>query len=323
MSSYDEIDLRGVKPIPLKRRKNKVAVDDFARLARGRSFKDFWESLPDILAAKEIKILVQAIHKARGRGKPIIWFMGAHVIKAGLSPLIIDLMKHGYITAVGLNGAGMIHDVEIAMIGGTSEDVAEGIKDGVFGMAEETAKFINCTVMENAAKGCGLGEAAGMAIEKEKLPHRKYSILAAGYRLKIPCTVHLAIGTDIVHEHPSFNAAAAGEATYRDFKIMANQIAKIGGGGVIVNAGSAVILPLIIEKSISVARNLGHSVKNFTGANLDFIRHYRSQLNPVQRAIELGGKGISIIGHHELTIPLIYWALQNEGISRKGAKKSV
>ncbi|MEW6201284.1 MAG: hypothetical protein AB1546_04870 [bacterium] len=312
MHTYDEIDLRGVKPIPLKKRKNKVAVGDFARPAKGQSFAAFYESLPDILAAKEIKTLVNALRTARERRKPIVWFLGAHVIKVGLSPIIIDLMKRGYITAVGLNGAGMIHDVEIAMIGGTSEDVAAGINEGVFGMAEETAEFINCTITGRAAEGYGLGAAAGWAIEKEKLPHRSFSILAAAYRLKVPCTVHVAIGTDIVHEHPSFNPSVIGEATYRDFKIIANQIARVGNGGVIINAGSAVILPLIIEKGISVARNLGYAVKNFTGANLDFIRHYRSQLNPVQRAAELGGRGISIIGHHELTIPLIYWALKTK-----------
>lgn len=309
MTPHDEIDLSGVRAVPVCGRRNKVKLDDLSKIPRGRSFAHFWDSLPDQLAAREIKVLVEAIRKARDGKKPIIWFMGAHVIKVGLSPVIIDLIKRGFITAVGLNGAGMIHDVELAMIGGTSEDVSEGIREGTFGMAEETAELLNGAVLELAGAGMGLGEAAGAAVERERLPHRRHSILAAAHRKGVPCTVHIAIGTDIVHEHPSFDPAAAAVASYRDFKIMANQIAG-AGGGVILNVGSSVILPLIIEKGLSIARNLGHEVKGFTGANLDFIRHYRAQLNPVQRALELGGAGISLIGHHEINIPLIYWALR-------------
>lgn len=312
MPPHKEIDLSGVRAVPVRGRKNKVGLDDMAKITSGKSFAHFWDSLPRQLAAKDIKLLVEAIRKARERKKPIIWFMGAHVIKVGLSPIIIDLMKRGFITAVGLNGAGMIHDVEMAMIGGTSEDVGQGIRDGVFGMAKETAEFLNIVTLELAATGLGLGEAAGAAVERERLPHREHSILAAARRRGVPCTVHIAIGTDIVHEHPSFDPAAAATASYRDFKIMAAQIAG-ASGGVILNVGSSVILPLIIEKGLSVARNLGHEVKGFTGANLDFIRHYRPNLNPVQRALELGGKGINITGHHEINIPLIYWALRAGG----------
>ncbi|MFH1537356.1 MAG: hypothetical protein ABIH66_00260 [bacterium] len=309
MSSHEEIDLSGVRAVPLRRRKNKVGLEDLSEIPKGKSFAHFWNSLPNQLAAKEIKVLVEAIRKARERKKPIIWFMGAHVIKVGLSPIIIDLIKRGFITAIGLNGAGMIHDVELAMVGGTSEDVGEGIRDGVFGMAKETAELLNGEVLELAGSGMGLGEAAGAAVERGRLPHRKHSILAAAYRSGIPCTVHIAIGTDIVHEHPSFDPAAAATASYRDFKIMVRQIAGVSGG-VIMNVGSSVILPLIIEKGLSISRNLGHDVKGFTGANLDFIRHYRPQLNPVQRALELGGTGITLVGHHEINVPLIYWALR-------------
>lgn len=309
MGRYKEIDLSKVKASPVGRRRNKVSVDDLARLPRGKSFADFWASLPNQLAAKDLRTLAEDMSRARAAGRPIVWFMGAHVIKVGLSPMIIDLMRRGYVSALGMNGAGMIHDVELAMIGGTSEDVGAGIKAGTFGMARETAEFINGRITAAARTGAGLGEAAGAEIERAKLPHRAHSLLAAGHRGGVPCTVHIAIGTDIVHEHPSFDPAAAAEASYRDFKIMAAALADVSGG-VILNVGSSVILPLIIEKSLSIARNLGHKVEGFTGANLDFIKHYRPQLNPVQRALELGGRGLTIVGHHEINVPLIYWALR-------------
>jgi hypothetical protein len=310
VSDFKEIDLGGICEQPIKARKNKVTAADFATVGGGASFDAFWKSLPDILAGREIKNVVAAIRKARDRSKPIIWFMGAHVIKVGLSPMINDMMKKGFVSAVGLNGAGAIHDVEIAMIGGTSEDVGANIKDGTFGMSRETSDFINTAVNAGVIDRLGFGESVGKRIESDKLRYRDTSILASAARLKIPATVHVAVGTDIVHIHPSFDGACSGEASHRDFRIMANVISKIGGGGVILNVGSSVILPLIVEKSLSVARNLGKNVKGFTGVNLDFIQHYRPNLNPVRRANELGGKGISITGHHELTVPLIYWALK-------------
>ncbi len=305
MSKFKEIDLSGIREAPLKARKSKVSVKDFATAGKGESFKSFWDSLPDILAASDMKKVVAAIRRARDRGKPIIWFMGAHVIKVGLSP-----MKNGYVSAVGLNGAGAIHDVEIAMVGATSEDVAAGIHDGTFGMSKETSDFINTAVNAGVIEGLGFGEAVGCEVESRKLRNRDKSILASAARLKVPATVHIALGTDIVHIHPSFDAACAGEASHRDFRIMANMISRIGNGGVIMNVGSAVILPLIVEKSLSVARNMGMNVSRFTGVNLDFIQHYRPNLNPVKRARELDGDGISITGHHELTVPIIYWALK-------------
>jgi hypothetical protein len=302
--------LGGIKSTPLKSRKNKVGVKDFASAGKGASYKAFWDSLPNILAAADIKKAVRAIRRAKERGKPIIWMMGAHVIKVGLSPLIIDMMKSGYVTAAALNGAGAIHDSEIAMIGGTSEDVEAGIHDGTFGMSKETSDFINTAVNAGVIQGLGFGEAVGRAIDESKFKHRDKSILAAAARLGLPATVHIALGTDIVHIHPSFDAACAGEASHRDFRIMAEVISRIGNGGVIINVGSAVILPLIVEKSLSVARNLGRNVSGFTGVNLDFIQHYRPNLNPVKRARELKGLGISITGHHELMVPMIYWALK-------------
>jgi hypothetical protein len=317
VSKHKEIDLSKIREAPLKSRKNKVGIKDFAKAGKGASFGTFWDSLPDILAAQDIKKVVSAIRRARDRGKPVIWLMGAHVIKVGLSPLIIEMMKDGYVTAVGLNGAGSIHDTEIAMVGGTSEDVAAGIHDGTFGMSKETSDFINTAVNAGVLENMGFGESVGRAIEKAKLPNRNLSILASAARAGIPATVHIALGTDIIHIHPSFDAACAGETSQRDFRIMANVISNIGNGGVIMNVGSAVILPLIVEKSLSVARNLGKNVSKFTGVNLDFIQHYRSNLNPVKRARELEGEGIAITGHHELNVPLIYWALKTGAGEKK------
>jgi hypothetical protein len=311
MSIHKEIDLGKIKPEPISKRKNKVSLKDFASVEGDASFKSFWDSLPNILAAAEIKKVVKAIKTARAKNKPVIWLMGAHVIKVGLSPMIIDLMKRGYVSAIGLNGAGAIHDAEIAMIGGTSEDVAAGIKAGAFGMSAETSAFINEAVNVGVIDNLGFGEAVGARILADKLPHADKSLLASASKLGIPATVHIAVGTDIVHIHPSFDAACAGEASHRDFRIMAEMISNVSGG-VIMNVGSAVILPLIVEKSLSVARNIGRDVKKFTGVNLDFIQHYRSNLNPVSRARELGGDGVSITGHHELLIPIIYWALRSE-----------
>ena len=325
MSRHKEIDLTKVEALPIGARKNKVTVKDFAGLSGGSGFEAFWRSLPGILAGAEIKQLVRAMEAAKEKGKPVIWLMGAHVIKVGLSPMVIDLMERGYVSAVGLNGAGAIHDSEVAMIGATSEDVAAGIRSGEFGMSKETAELLNGAVNVGVAEGLGLGEAAGRALAakggrgKSKLKYPGLSILGSAFRLGIPATVHIAIGTDIVHLHPSFDASLAGEGTYRDFKIMANVISRVGGGGVILNVGSSVILPLVVEKSLAAARNLGCKVEKFTGANLDFIKHYRPNLNPVMRAVELGGQGITIIGHHELTVPLIYWALRT-GVERKSAR---
>lgn len=311
MSKFKEIDLDKIKTISIKSRKNKVTSDDFATITNAKSFPAFWDSLPNILAAGDIKNVVKAVQAARKKNKPVIWLMGAHVIKVGLSPIVIDMMKRGFITAVGLNGAGAIHDTETAMIGATSEEVGDNISDGTFGMVEETSTFINSSVNAGVLEAKGFGEALGENIVSAKLPYADQSILAAGSRLGIPVTVHVAHGTDIVHVHPSFDGACTGEATHRDFRIMAHQISSIGGGGVIFVVGSSVILPLIVEKSLAVATNQGKNIEKFTGVNLDFIRHYRPHLNPVKRAFEHSGEGISITGHHELIVPMIYWALRH------------
>jgi hypothetical protein len=281
-------------------------VKDFAGVSKkGATFKSFYDSMPDILAARNFKAVVDAMVAAHKKKKMVILMMGAHVIKCGLSPLVIDLMRRKAVKAIALNGAGIIHDTEVAMIGRTSEDVGEGIVDGSFGMAEETASFINGAINHGFRNGVGIGEALGARISKSKFPHRDLSILAEGYRLGVPVTVHVAIGTDIIHQHPSAVGMAIGEGSLLDFKNFIYSVSKLEGG-VAVNIGSAVLLPEVFLKAVTVARNLGYRIGNFTTANFDMISQYRPHQNVVCRPTSKGGRGYSIIGHHELMIPLLY-----------------
>lgn len=313
MSKSPRVDLKNIKTIPLNARKCKVAIADFAKTAKkGSSFKAFYDSLPNILAAQDLKNLVAAVLKARSKDKMVIVMMGAHVIKCGLSPLIIDLMKKGIVKAVALNGAGVIHDTEIAMIGRTSEDVGEGIIDGSFGMAKETASFINDAINHGFSDGIGIGEAVGSRILKDKLPHRDMSILACGYELGVPVTSHVAIGTDIIHQHPSANGEAIGEGSLLDFKTFIYSVSKLEGG-VALSFGSAVILPEVFLKAVTVARNLGFKLNEFTAANFDMINQYRPRQNILARPTSSGGRSYNMIGHHEIMIPLLYNAIV-EGI---------
>jgi len=307
--SRTRVDLTNVKTIQLDSRKCKVAIGDFAKLTKKRSsFKDFYDALPQILASKNLKALVDAIVASYKKKKMVIFMMGAHIIKCGLSPLVIDLMKCGLVRAVALNGAGIIHDTEIAMIGRTSEDVGEGIVDGTFGMAKETANFINGAINSGLGKGMGIGESVGADIVKAKLRHKDLSILANGYELNVPVTAHVAIGTDIIHQHPSANGEAIGEGSLLDFR---NFIYSVSGleGGVAVNFGSAVILPEVFLKAVTVARNLGYKTGIFTTANFDMISQYRPYQNVLSRPTSGGGKSYNIIGHHEIMIPLLYRAI--------------
>ena len=300
------IDLSKIKTIPLDTRRCKVSVKDFASLAvKGSSFKNFYESLPNILAAQNFKAVVDSIVAAHKKKKMVILMMGAHVIKCGLSPIIIDLMKRGIVKHVALNGAGIIHDTEVAMIGRTSEDVGEGIVSGSFGMAAETAVFINGAINEGFRSGIGIGEAVGLRIRKMKSTYKNLSILAMGQKLGVPVTVHVAIGTDIIHQHPSANGMAIGEGSLLDFKTFIYSVSKIEKGTVI-NIGSAVILPEVFLKAVTVARNLGHKIYKFTTANFDMISQYRPHQNVVSRPTSSGGRGYNIVGHHELMIPLLY-----------------
>lgn len=301
------LDFGKVRTYSLAKRRSKVRKEDFASLGRkGISFGAFYKGLPNILAAKDIRNIASAVINARRRKKTVLFLLGAHVIKCGLSPLVIDLMKRRIVTAVALNGAGIIHDAELALVGRTSEDVGTALKDGSFGMARETAEFVNGAINRGVVRGLGIGAALGEAMENEKLPLRNLSILAAGIRYDCPVTVHVAIGTDIIHQHPSCNGAAIGEASLIDFRNIVYSMINLNGGGAALCFGSAIILPEVFLKALNIARNMGHTVKNFTTANFDMIIHYRPNLNIVKRPTEGGGWGYNIIGHHEIMMPLLY-----------------
>ncbi len=302
---FQPLDLSRVKTYRLADRQSKVSTDEFARLWQtGSSFRVFLDSLPNILAGREIRDVIAAICTAYADNRTVIFGMGAHVIKVGLNPIIIDLMERGIITGVAMNGAGIIHDAELAMIGRTSEDVAAALDDGSFGMAQETCAFLSQAVKNVKDNKIGLGEAVGRAIIDRQLPMLDHSILAAGVRLGIPVTVHVAIGTDIIHMHPGFDPKKTGAATHHDFRRFASMVATLEKG-VYLNVGSAVILPEIFLKATTLVRNLGYSLDEFTTVNLDFIKHYRPLTNVIARPTAKGGRGISIVGHHELLLPLI------------------
>ena len=316
---FPQLDLSGVRTYSVRERENKVATSEFARvLESGASFRDFYDSLPDILAGKELRAVVDAIVEAKLNNRKVIVTMGAHVIKVGLSPLLIDWMRNGVLDALATNGAGAVHDTEVARFGVTSEDVGAGIKTGLFGMARETGEFINGAAKKAHAQNHGFGETLGAALLEEQArglaPHCDLSLLVASSNYRVPMTIHVALGSDIPHPQPSHDGAATGAASFNDFKIFAHAVSQLSGG-VLINIGSSVVLPTIIEKSLAVCRNLGHDVRDFTGVNFDFIQHYRSTWNPVRRANELtdgNGRGISITGHHELTIPLLVAAVNDQ-----------
>jgi len=302
---FSPIDLSAVKTYNLSDRKSKVTAEDFAKTwQKGASYRTFLDNLPDILAGSQLKSVISAIVKAYRNNHTILFGMGAHVIKVGLNPIVIDLMQRRLITGVAMNGAGIIHDVELAMVGRTSEDVAAALNDGSFGMARETCSFLSEAIASAQEKSTGLGEAVGRTIIEKRLPLMEKSILAAGARLGIPVTVHVAIGTDILHMHPGFDPQAAGAATHRDFRLFSSIVAALDKG-VYLNVGSAVILPEIFLKATTLARNLGYTLEDFTTVNLDFIKHYRPLTNVINRPTAKGGRGINLVGHHEILLPLI------------------
>lgn len=295
-----KVDFNKVKTFPLAERKNKVDVADFVRLDA-----PVLECFPKILAGKEFHECVEALEKAAREKKTIILMLGAHVIKCGLSPMVIDLVHRGIITHVAMNGAGSIHDFEVAFQGKTSEDVATNLEDGTFGMADETGKYIMEALKQSDA---GYGSAVGKKIIEMNLPQQEYSILAACVKKNVPVTIHSAIGTEIIHQHPACDGAALGRTSYHDFKTMIDTISTLEDG-VVLNFGSAVILPEVFLKALTVARNVGYKVEKFTAINLDMIRHYRPQVNVVERPTSKGGKGYHLVGMHEIMIPLLYHAL--------------
>lgn len=301
----------GLKTYPLRSRPSKVNIKHFARpVAPGGKLSDFVESLPDILAAKDFKEFVGLMRTARGRQKAIVFALGAHVIKVGLNPIIIDLMEEGWLTGLALNGAGIIHDFEIAYAGQTSEEVEVQIKDGLFGMARETGEMLNEAINKGSEEGIGLGEAVGRMIADSDFTHKELSLLATAYKLAIPATVHVAVGTDIIHFHPKARGEAIGKTSLQDFFVFCSMVEKLEGGGVFINAGSAVILPEVFIKALSLVRNKGHQVENFTTAVFDFIHHYRPHQNVVRRPVGEKGRGFYFIGHHEIMIPLLAASLK-------------
>jgi hypothetical protein len=306
---YEEFDLSGVRTYPLASRKSKANAADFAAAYRaGTGVRALVDSFPDILAGADFRAVVAAIVRARADDRGIIWGLGAHVIKTGLAPVVIDLMERGFVSALATNGAGIIHDFELALSGSTSEDVEEALGPGRFGMAEETGRLLNVAINDGVKTGLGIGQAVGLRLCEMKPPHESLSIVAAAARLKIPVTVHVAIGTDIIHMHPDASGAAVGEGSLRDFRYFVSNVARLAGG-VYLNCGSAVVLPEVFLKAVALARNHGASLDQLTTVNLDFARLYRPQTNVVSRPVAGVGKGYSLVGHHEIMIPLLAAAL--------------
>ena len=309
---FREIDLSRVRTYTLASRPSKVEAQSLGRpVPVGASVAELLASLPDLLAARELREAASELARRWRAGGRILLGMGAHPIKVGLSPLIVDLMEQGVLAAVAMNGAGIVHDFELALAGHTSEEVAEQLADGSFGMAEETGRFLNEAAGEGAEAAVGLGEAVGRKIVAGALPHARLSILAAGARLGVPVTVHVALGTDIVHMHPSADGAAIGETSLRDFRVLAEQVGGLEGGA-FVNLGSAVILPEVFLKALSLARNVGRTVDDILTLDMDFNRHYRPLTNVVARPTLRGGRGIHLTGHHEIMFPLLCAALLEE-----------
>jgi hypothetical protein len=308
---YAEFDLSGLQSYPLASRPSKVRVADFARPAAGADLAAVVDALPDLLGGADFKAVVAAIRAARAAGRPVIWGLGAHVIKTGLSPLLVDLMARGYVSALALNGAGVIHDFEIAIGGSTSEDVDAALGPGRFGMAEETGTILNAAINEGVADGLGLGQAVAEYLARCAPPHADVSLLASAARYGVPVTVHVAIGTDIIHMHPSASGAALGEGSLRDFRYFVSNVSHLAGG-VYLNCGSAVILPEVFLKAVALVRNRGLSLDGLTTVNLDFLRHYRPMTNVVNRPTSGVGKGYALVGHHEILIPLLAGALARD-----------
>lgn len=314
MSRYTAAPLSfaGLKTIPIHDRGGKVRIEHFARpYRRGDGLAGLLAGLPSLLAADQFKQVVDAVTEARRKRRQILWGMGGHVIKCGLAPLLIDLMRRGFATGFAMNGSTSIHDFEIGIAGCTSEDVEEVLPDGRFGSAEETGREMNESAIEATKQGLGLGEGLGHRLDTLADPqYAEYSLLLQAYRAAVPVTVHVAVGTDTPHTHPQADGGAIGQATHQDFRLFSQLVTGLNDGGVYLNVGSAVILPEVFLKAVSVVRNLGYPLANFTTANFDFLQHYRPRQNVVQRPhAGSGGQGLSLTGHHELLIPLLAAAL--------------
>jgi hypothetical protein len=309
----DPLPLDGVSTYPFAERHNKVTSEMFGKAAEGsENILGFISKLPRILAGESLRNLIRAINYAKASNKAIIWGLGGHVIKVGLGPVLNDLMRHGFVTAVAMNGSAAIHDFEVAMGGATSEEVDDVLGSGKFGMVRETAEHMNGAINACRSKGSGMGEALGEAIVKgaSAFPYQSMSILAEAWQLRIPVTVHVAVGTDTIHAHPSASGEAIGDASFYDFRLFCSVIKGLDGGGVYLNVGSAVLLPEVFLKAVSVVRNLDFSLEEFTTANLDFIQHYRPTQNVLKRPTLKSGQSIALTGHHEIMVPLLAAALK-------------
>jgi len=309
--AYEEFDLSGVKTYPLASRKSKANAADFARPFKEPGGRGFVASLPSILAGSDLKEVAATMRAARDGGRGLVWGIGAHVLKTGLSPILIDLMERGYICALAMNGAGVIHDFELALSGATSEDVDEALGPGRFGMAEETGRELNRAINHGVARGLGLGQAVIEYLHHLQPRFANVSVLAAAGRLEVPVTVHVAIGTDVIHMHRDASGAALGDGSLRDFRYFVSNVARLENG-VYLNCGSAVVLPEVFLKAVALARNTGRSLQGLTTVNIDFVRQYRPQTNVVSRPVAGIGKGYSLVGHHEILIPLLAAALADE-----------
>ena len=314
MSKYAEQPLlfEGLKTVPIGERGGKVQLEHFARpYVKGDGVARLLDSLPKLLAADAFRGVVDALRRAKAQKRAILWGIGGHVVKCGLADVLVDLMCRGWVTAFVMNGAASIHDFEIALTGQTSEDVEAVLPDGRFGAAEETGREMNTAIGGGARDGIGMGEALGRRLEKAAQPEfATHSILASAYRADIPVTVHVAVGTDTPHTHPAADGAAIGATTHHDFRLLCSLVRGLNDGGVYLNVGSAVVLPEVFLKAVSVVRNLGYPLANFTTANFDFLQHYRPKLNVVERPhAKSGGHGFALTGHHELMVPLLAAAL--------------
>jgi len=319
MTDYREADFARLKTVPIARRSNKVDPSQLAHPpGSDTSFNAFWDSLPSILAAQDARFVVDAWAAAAGR-RAVVAMLGGHVIKVGLGPLLIELMRRKAVTHVAMNGSAAIHDFELAAFGGTSEDVAAGLGDGTFGMAEETGRDMNAALARGAKSDQGAGEALAETLRARKdLPGRAVSVLVACAELSVPVTVHAAVGAEIIHQHPTADGATLGATSHRDFKRLAGSLPGLDEGGLVLNLGSAVVMPEVFLKALTIARNLnGGKPKNFTACDCDMQRHYRPRVNVVERPTLAGGRGIQLTGHHEILFPLISWAVLSKLDERK------
>ena len=305
--NFPPLDFSKIRTFPVAERMNKVELDAFGTPHSPKSsFQSFFDSLPSFLAVNDLRNVVNAIVRAVKNQRPILLMMGAHVIKVGMNPILINAMRKGIISAMAFNGAGAIHDFELCYQGETSEDVQKGLNEGMFGMAEETGRLMNTALIQGSSAGLGTGQS--LANATSNFPNRHLSLLATAADLQIPLTVHIAVGTDIIHQHPACSGAALGETSYRDFQTFAAVCAQLEGG-VVLNVGSAVIMPEVFLKALTVARNLGNTVEKFTTATFDMTRHYRPSENVQRRPTALGGNGYYIVGHHEINLPLLFAAV--------------